>query len=105
MVCTSHPAMGFRKANDLEEIEHPSTKYSYIQEAGNRLLMNIARSGYKILHGEIFMNEVPNSRELVNMVGAHIKTINILHKDRSKDDLAFAALQLLERNNILKVSE
>lgn len=103
--CTSHPALGFRRKNDLKEITHPQTKYSYIQEACNRLIMNAARHGYEIINSEIFVNEVPTSREFVNIVGAGIKNINIMRNNEPSTQDSLDAMSLLKANNILNITE
>lgn len=105
MICTSHPALGFQTKKDLYEIEHPETKYSFIQEACNRLLMNAARYGYKILENRIICSETPTSREFVNLVGANIDKLKILNPEMSRDNDSNDAKAILIKHGIIVLSE
>lgn len=105
MCALAHPAIGYSSANDTEEIEHPESKYSYMQEPVNRLLMNAPRHGLKIINGLVFSSQVPTSREQVNLVGAGLTGITIRNMDAARDDWAFTAMQQLGKAEILSFYE
>lgn len=101
IISISHPALGFDSVKNDYEITHPETKYSYIQEACNRLLMYAARHGLQIKHQKIYTSEVPTSRELVNMIGAGIKDIHVSHPQQARDNYALDAVQILRDHQII----
>ena len=103
LISISHPALGFRSDKDGYEITHPETKYSIIQEACNRLIMNAARHSLSILEDKVYCSEVPTSRELVNMVGAGIRVLVIYDIHKARDEDAVAALELLGAKKIIDV--
>lgn len=99
----SHAAIGFQSRADSYEINNPETKYSYIQEACNRLLMSAARHGFHIVDQEIWCSETPTNREQVNMIGAGIKTLRIRRPDKSRDEHAQQGLQLIKEQKLMRV--
>ena len=103
LICSSHPAIGFTHQNDEDEIQHPETSYSYIQEACNRLIMNVARRGLRVLNSEIYVNITPTSRELVNLVGANIDKIHIFNTESNNDTDSREALEILKEKKIITV--
>lgn len=108
MYCRSHPALGYSMRDDRDEMEADESKYSFIVQPINRLLMNAARYGVKIIDGFLFSSMVPTAREQVNLVGAGLTRICIDQKDKARDESALQAMQQLSQAGIvtfLKPSE
>ncbi|MCB9990901.1 MAG: deoxycytidylate deaminase [Rhodospirillales bacterium] len=101
----SHPAVGYTMQADLDEIENPEGKYSFMQEPVNRLLMHAPRCGLKICGGLLFCSQVPTSREQVNIVGAGLTSITIRSMSKARDDWAFNAMKQLSKAEILTFYE
>ncbi len=107
LVARSHMVIGHTAGHkdDIPLISKaPGEKYSLIQEPVNRLMMFMARKGYKSLEGYLYCSVVPTSREQVNMVGAGISRITIGDLQRSRDDDGIAAMQILKSARILEYS-
>ncbi len=105
LICKSHPALGFKHDHDEHEITHPETKYSYIQESCNRLLMNAARLGMSIDENTFCVNELPTSREFINIIGAGIKKIKILNAVKARDEHSLHAKQQILQHKIIQIME
>lgn len=97
----SHLAIGFSKRFDASELHEDSGKYSFILEPVNRILMNAARLGIKPDPDFLYSSEVPTSRELVNLVGAGIRTLAIGDIHQARDPEALRALKQLNEAGIL----
>lgn len=70
MAAQTHAAMGYSAArDDLNEDKHAG-KYSFVMRPVNRILMQAARLGLKILDGAIYSSALPSDREQVNMCAA-----------------------------------
>lgn len=105
MTARAHPVLGFTLQQNLNEIEKPQGKYSFIQEPVNRLLMAAPRHGLKIQNGLLYASQLPTSREQVNIVGANLTEIYIGEKDKARDDYASQAMAQLQSHNILTFLE
>ncbi len=101
----SHPAMGYSSDKDIEEIEHPESKYSFMMEPVNRLLMAAPRNGLHIVNGLVFCSQIPTAREQVNIVGADLSSITIRNMTKARDDWAFKAMDALGKAEILSFYE
>lgn len=101
----SHPAIGYTMESDIDEIESPEGKYSFIQEPVNRLLMNAPRYGLKIAPGLLFCSQVPTAREQVNIVGAGLPNVTIRDLSKARDDWALKAMRQLAKSEILTFYE
>ncbi len=98
---TTHPAIGYSSDQDLDEIKQEQGKYSYMTEPVNRVLMNAARRGLKIVNGLLYCSQVPTAREQVNIVGAGLKTIVIGDLSKARDDQSLEAMRFLNTNEVL----
>lgn len=102
MAARAHPAVGYMMDEDIEEIEHPpESKYSFMQESVNRLLMNAPRNGLKICNGLLFCSQVPTAREQVNLIGAGLTSITVRNLNAARDDWAMRAMRMLSKAEIL----
>lgn len=88
--------------NDVRAVEHPESKYSFIQEPVNRLLMTLARRGLSIINGFFYCSQVPTSREQVNIAGADIPRISIGDLTKSRDAEGLRAMKLLSQAGIIR---
>lgn len=99
----AHAVIGFTM-NNLDEaldIMTPQDKYSFIQEPVNRLLMFLARKGWRLIDGYLYASQIPTAREQVNLVGAGIKRITVGDFQKSRDPYGFQAMETLKRVGIL----
>ena len=101
----SHPAVGYTMQADIDEIESPEGKYSFIQEPVNRLLMHAPRNGLKICNGLLFCSQVPTAREQVNIIGAGLTNITVRSLSKARDDWALKAMRQLAKAEILTFYE
>lgn len=85
------------------QIESDS-KYNFDMQPLNRLLMLAARKGLEINPDNVYSSRVPTARELVNAIGADIKTLKIIDKTDARDRSSFEALKLLQENTILDIN-
>lgn len=97
-----HVAVGYSWEADHDEIVTGSDKYTYMLEPLNRLLMNAARRGVKLVDGLIYATRIPTAREQVNMVGAGISEIFVRSRDDARDQFSLDAMALFEQAEILK---
>ena len=95
----SHPTIGYTS----ETIEDKNGKYSFIIQPMNRILMIAAREGL-IIEG-IYSSRTPTSRELVNMIGAGISSIQIGDKEKARDDHGLKALENLINSGVLHIQD
>lgn len=103
LTARAHPAIGYSMDKDREEIRYPDSKYSYMLEPINRLLMNAPRAGLSIIDGQLYCSQVPTSREQVNLVGAGITKIHIGDKTKARDAHALKAAQQLSEHHIIEI--
>jgi deoxycytidylate deaminase len=89
LTARGHAVIGFtmQDGRDEEAVLSPETKYSYMQEPVNRLLMAMARRGLKLCDGYFYCSQVPTSREQVNLVAAGIRRITIGDVARARDPM------------------
>lgn len=99
----AHLAIGYTKREDAPEFHDPHGKYSFILEPSNRVMMNAACLGYRIDPGYFYSSAIPTSRELVNLVGAGIKTLSIGDINDARDDDAKTALGQMKTSGIITV--
>lgn len=102
LVASAHPAIGYTKGHDADIINQKEGKYSFYLEPLNRILMGAHRYGLRLIDGLIWSSEVPTSRELVNVVGAGIKTICLGTDETGRDEDAIAASRILADNGVLQ---
>ncbi|HPD82585.1 MAG TPA: deoxycytidylate deaminase [Alphaproteobacteria bacterium] len=102
----AHAAIGYtlQKPEEALDLLTPIGKYSFIQEPVNRLMMHIARHGYKMADDFLYCSQVPTSREQVNLVGANIKRITIGDIQKSRDVQGLKAMEQLKTAGILDYS-
>lgn len=101
----AHPAIGYSMSTDADEIEHPHGKYNFMLEPLNRLLMNAARRGLRLIDGAIYSSRVPTAREQINFVGAGLRQIYIGDWEKARDDDAFHARDLLAGKGIVTFNQ
>lgn len=104
LIVRSHVVRGYTmlKKDDMRAIEQPESKYSFIQEPINRLLMTLSRRGLTLIDGFLYSNQVPTSREQVNLVGAGIERITIGDVTKSRDAEGLRAMRLLRDTGIIQ---
>lgn len=102
LVASAHPAIGFTREHDADIISHKEGKYSFYLEPLNRILMGAHRYGLRLIDGLIWSSEVPTSRELVNCIGANIKTICLGNDEAARDEEAIAASRTLADAGIMQ---
>lgn len=96
-----HPVVGYSLQDDALDTDG---KYSFFLEPLNRVLMNAARLGLRIMDGFIYVSGVPTAREQVNMIGAGLSALTIGDRGNARDVSAQDALQMLADKRILRVS-
>lgn len=106
LTARAHAVIGYsmEQDNKAEELLTPVGKYSFIQEPVNRLMMHMARNGYKLLDDYLYCSQVPTSREQVNLIGAGIKRISIGDIQKCRDPQGLKAMELLLKHKILDYS-
>lgn len=102
LTALSHPAVGYTIDNDLGALQKTDGKYSFMMEPMNRLLMNAARHGLKIVDGMIYCAQVPTSREQVNIAGAGITSICVGDLTKARDGAALMALRQMQDAGIIE---
>jgi deoxycytidylate deaminase len=98
----AHLAVGYEYAVDINLLNKEDSKYSFVLEPVNRLMMNAARRGLKLMSGYIYSSQVPTSREQVNMVGAGLSDILIGDVHKARDDHALKAMLQLQQADIIR---
>lgn len=101
LTALAHPAVGYTLDTDLAALEQTDGKYSFIMEPNNRLLMNAARLGLKIVDGLLYSSQVPTSREQVNIVGAGLTSLTVGDVHKARDNAALQAVLQLTTAGIL----
>lgn len=103
LIVRAHAVRGYtmQKPSDIEAIEHPPGKYSFIQEPVNRLLMALARKGFTPAEGFLYCSQVPTSREQVNLIGAGIPRITIGDIAKCRDADGLRAMAVLRDTEII----
>lgn len=96
-----HPAIGYTMKADMNEIDNPQGKYSFMMEPAGRLLMHAARRGMKIQDGFFYSTQVPTARELVNISGAGLTSLYIGDPSKSRDEGGLEGMALLKEKGIL----
>jgi len=102
----AHPVLGFSMQDPDEALDllTPVGKYSFIQEPVNRLLMYMARHGYRLREDYIYCSQVPTSREQVNLIGAGYDKITIGNFQKCRDAEGLRAMELLKDAGVLVYS-
>lgn len=103
LTAQAHLAIGYSTRIDAPELHNDHGKYTFILEPANRILMNAARLGLRLSPNHLHTEHVPTARELVNLVGAGIKTLRIGNPASARDEGAINALKQLEKASIIKV--
>ena len=106
LIARAHAVVGYTMADPQDAlcIECPEGKYSFIQEPVNRMLMFIARYGYRLQDNYFYCSQVPTSREQVNLVGAGVRRITVGNMQKSRDSQGLKAMQVLKDSEILDYS-
>lgn len=106
LTARGHAVTGFtmEDPDDIGLIERHEDKYSFFQEPVNRILMYMARHGFKLIEGYFFCSQVPTSREQVNLVGANIQRITIGDLAKARDPSALDAMRQLYAAGIIDYS-
>ncbi len=104
LIVRSHVVRGYTMLDkkDVHEVEKPESKYSFIQEPINRLLMVLARRGLRLIDGFLYSSQVPTSREQVNLVGADIGRVTIGDPTKCRDSEGLRAMRLLGDTKIIQ---
>ncbi len=104
LTARAHPVTGYTMTDPEEALDllTPIGKYSFIQEPVNRMLMNCARRGLKIMQNYFYCSQIPTSREQVNLVGAGLKRITIGDFERCRDRHGRHAMEQLSEAGILQ---
>ena len=92
LTALAHPAVGYTIETDIGALEQTDGKYSFIMEPVNRLLMNAARRGLRIVDGLLYSSQVPTSREQVNLAGGGITSLLVGDAGKARDDAALHAM-------------
>lgn len=103
LTARAHLAIGYSTRIDAPELHDDHGKYTFILEPANRILMNAARLGLRLSPQHFHTEQVPTARELVNLVGAGMKTLHIGNPGAARDEGALKALDQLEKACIIKV--
>lgn len=103
LTARAHAVTGYTMQNEQDELEvmNPESKYSYIQEPVNRLLMGMMRRGLTLCDGYLYCSQIPTSREQVNLVGAGVRRITIGDMTRARDPHGRQAMKQLSTAKIL----
>ena len=103
LTARAHVVVGYsmEKSEEALDLLTPIGKYSFIQEPVNRLMMHLARKGYKLIDNYLYCSQVPTAREQVNLVGADISRITIGDTQKSRDPQGIKAMQQLKEHKIL----
>jgi len=106
LTARAHAVIGYsmEKKDEAQELLTPVGKYSFIQEPVNRLVMHMARKGYRLIDDYLYCSQVPTSREQVNLVGAGIKRISVGDIQKCRDPEGIKAMGLLSKHKILDYS-
>jgi dCMP deaminase len=99
----AHLAIGYSKRIDAPELHDDHGKYTFILEPANRILMSAARLDMVLAPGFFYTQTVPTARELVNLVGAGVRTLYIGDATAARDDYALKALKQLSNAKILAI--
>jgi deoxycytidylate deaminase len=101
LFASCHPAIGY--THDM--ITNPSEgKYNFYLEPLNRILMASKRYGLTLDRSQLYMAQVPTSRELVNFVAAGFDYLKIGDQTKARDEEALMAISLLQQSHIIKVN-
>lgn len=98
LAASTHPTIGFTHEDDLSG----AGKYSFVLEPLNHLIMAAKNHGFTILPDYIYSSRVPTAREMVNLIGLGINTLNVGDDQSARDQGALEAKALLEKNHILE---
>lgn len=103
LTARAHAVIGYSMQDPDEALDllTPIDKYSFIQEPVNRIIMHMARQGYKLVDDYLYCSQVPTSREQVNLVGANIKRITIGDIQKCRDPHGLRAMRQLKEHEIL----
>lgn len=106
LIVRSHAVRGYSmlKSEHIREIEHPESKYSFIQEPVNRLMMALARRGLSLIEGFLYASQVPTSREQVNLVAAGVARLTIGDITKCRDAQGIEAMRKLQASGIINYS-
>lgn len=107
IITPQHCTLGYTLPQDCDLHtfdQKPMGKYTPIMEPINRLLAQGARRGGVIQKDHLFSSRIPTSRELVNMVGAGIKTLTLLNIHPPRDPESVQALSQLQNAGILTLT-
>lgn len=106
LLARAHAVIGYslQKPDEALEIMRPIGKYSFIQEPVNRLIMHMARKGYRLENGFLYCSQVPTSREQVNIVSAGVLRITIGDTQKCRDKYGIKAMDQLKTAKILDYS-
>ncbi|MBU0858859.1 MAG: deoxycytidylate deaminase [Alphaproteobacteria bacterium] len=102
LTALAHPAVGYTIETDITALEQTDGKYSFMMEPMNRLLMNAARHGLRLVDGLIYSSQVPTSREQVNLAGAGITSILVGDSGKARDDAALHAMLQMTTAGIME---
>ncbi|MEM6811351.1 MAG: deoxycytidylate deaminase [Pseudomonadota bacterium] len=107
--CLSHPVFGYSISNEslvTQMISHSGgDKYSFWQEALNRMMMHLSKRGFTLIGEFVYCSEVPTSREQVNATGYGISQINIGDKTESRDEHGLKAMKTLSKKGVIEYVE
>lgn len=106
LTARAHVVVGYsmEKTEEALDLLTPIGKYSFIQEPVNRLMMHLARHGYKLIENYLYCSQVPTAREQVNLVGADIRRITIGDIQKCRDPQGIQAMHQLKEHKILDYS-
>jgi dCMP deaminase len=96
LVASAHPAIGYTH----DHLEQPEGKYNFILEPANRILMGAARAGLTLSADLMWCSVIPTPRELVNLVGAGIKSLYIGSPETPTKPASLDAKKTLVDNHI-----
>lgn len=100
----AHAVTGFtmQDHDDEQAIQNPESKYSFIQEPVNRLLMQLARRGLTLCDDYLYSSQMPTAREQVNIVGADIGRITVGDLTKCRDRHGLEAMCQLQKAKVLR---
>lgn len=103
MLAREHRAIGLN-AEEEQRITRAQDKYSATLQPVNRLLLNGARHGLRIMPDYLYSSQTPTAREFVNLIGAGYSRLIIGDQNTSRDDWGMLALSQIKEHNILEIA-
>lgn len=102
LLARAHRSIGL-SVNEAERIKASQQKYTPTLQPVNRLLLNAARHGLKILPDYLYSSQTPTSREFVNLIGAGHTRLSIGDTSKCRDEWGLEALIQIKKHEIVEI--